>query len=764
MAEFELNGWSCKLVSPAEPAPGRPWIWRARFWGHEPQTDIALLRAGFHVAYVDVGNLYGSPKAVARWDAFYDYLTSVHHLAPYVSLEGMSRGGLIIYNWAAAHPERVSCTYGDAPVCDFKSWPGGKGKSPGSPADWQACLNAYELTEAEALTFGGNPVDQLAPLARAGVPLLHVVGEADEVVPVAENSDVVESRYRQLGGSIQVIRKPGVGHHPHSLADPKPIVDFVIEHTNRRYAISVEGDLERGRQVFASDQAQCAKCHSIDGSSSAVGPDLQGVGDRMSREQLLMSIIEPSRTLAPGYMTTLIETDQGELLSGILLKRDVESIHLKNNENQIKTVATAHVAQQRRSEVSLMPQGLLATLTPDDAAALVRYLKSLQQPSHEQLAIAGMPTEITELQEGIQFTPVHPDNLRFDKPVFVVAIPGSDQSLLILEHRTGKIWRLAIGSPEPEKLLFADLHEEVSDGPWEGLVCVAFHPAFQTNRRYFVKHEQLRDNRRFTRIVEQLADPSGLLDSGTPSRELIAIEQPADNHNGGTIAFGPDGMLYFAMGDGGPQRDPNGNSQNRLEFLGSLMRIDVDRRDDQRGYGIPPDNPWVNQPQRSLPEVWATGFREPWRFSFDPATGDLWLGDVGQEKYEEVTIVRAGENHGWNVFEGFVPYSDQYRREDEHYTPPVFCYPRKFGVSVTGGHVYRGQQHPSYHGTYIFGDFESRRVWGLTQRNRVLTHITQLGTAPDKIASFGVDHQGELLLVGYEQGMVYRVVLADGHD
>lgn len=229
--DFPVDKRKCIVVTPRQAAAGRPWIWRARFFGHEPQTDLALLNHGFHLVYCEVGNLFGNPQAVGHWNAFYDYLVGEHGFARKVALEGMSRGGLIIYNWAAANPEKVSCIYGDAPVCDFKSWPGGKGRGAGSPGAWQACLKAYGLTEQQALEYRGNPIDRLEPLAKAKVPLLHVVGEADQVVPVDENTDVLAERYRKLGGSIQIIRKPGVGHHPHSLKDPAPIVEFILKHT-----------------------------------------------------------------------------------------------------------------------------------------------------------------------------------------------------------------------------------------------------------------------------------------------------------------------------------------------------------------------------------------------------------------------------------------------------------------------------------------------------------------------------------------------------
>ena len=207
MLEFALGEARCRVVQPKEVANGRPWIWRARFWGHEPQLDVALLKRGWHVAYCDVGNLFGSPSAVKRWDAFYEHLTAKHQFNPRPVLEGMSRGGLIIYNWAKANPEKVTCIYGDAPVCDFKSWPAGRGQGKASAGAWRGCLKAYGLTEAEAWEYRGNPIDGLEPLAKAGVPLIHVVGDADVVVPVGENTTVLERRYKKLGGTIQVFKE-----------------------------------------------------------------------------------------------------------------------------------------------------------------------------------------------------------------------------------------------------------------------------------------------------------------------------------------------------------------------------------------------------------------------------------------------------------------------------------------------------------------------------------------------------------------------------
>ena len=225
--QWDSNGVACRVVLPRFTAAGQPWIWRARFWGHEPQLDRALLERGWHVAYCEVGGLFGASPAVDRWDDFHSFLTQMG-LSSTPILEGMSRGGLIAYNWARKNPGKVSGIYGDNPVCDPRSWPGGAGKSEKRTAEWEQCLAAYGISEEGAQVTTAFPVDGLAPLAKAGVPLLHVVGEADQVVPVSENSDVIEARYLELGGRIEVIRKPGLDHHPHSLPDPQPIVDFCL--------------------------------------------------------------------------------------------------------------------------------------------------------------------------------------------------------------------------------------------------------------------------------------------------------------------------------------------------------------------------------------------------------------------------------------------------------------------------------------------------------------------------------------------------------
>ncbi|NCB07737.1 MAG: alpha/beta hydrolase [Bacteroidia bacterium] len=229
--EFIFQGHEAKIVFPKQSNKEKYWVWRARFWGHEPQVDKALLNAGFHLVYVDVSGLFGNSEAVGLWNDFYDFVSREYKLNPKTVLEGMSRGGLIVYNWASQNTGRVACIYADAPVCDIKSWPGGLYSGVGSPGDWEACLKAYHLDGETVLTYDNIPLKNAVKVAQANIPVIHVCGLADDVVPYSENTEKLATVFREAGGEIELILKEGVGHHPHCLKDPKPIVDFILNHT-----------------------------------------------------------------------------------------------------------------------------------------------------------------------------------------------------------------------------------------------------------------------------------------------------------------------------------------------------------------------------------------------------------------------------------------------------------------------------------------------------------------------------------------------------
>lgn len=230
--DLQIAGKTVTVVAPQKAAAGKPWVWHGEFFGHKPAPDIALLGKGFHVVQMRISDMLGCPAAVSLWDECYRELTTKYGFSATPALVGLSRGGLYCYNWAIANPDKVACIYADAAVCDFKSWPGGKGKGKGSKRDWGLVMKLWGFKdEDEALAYKGNPVDNLEPLAKHKVPLLHVFGDADKTVPWDENTGLVEERYRALGGPITLIRKPGVDHHPHGLDDSTPIIDFIMKHS-----------------------------------------------------------------------------------------------------------------------------------------------------------------------------------------------------------------------------------------------------------------------------------------------------------------------------------------------------------------------------------------------------------------------------------------------------------------------------------------------------------------------------------------------------
>jgi alpha-beta hydrolase superfamily lysophospholipase len=222
--DFAVAGRPAILIVPKTAAPGQPWIWRAEFFGHEPQADLALLARGWHVGYMNASDLYGAPPAMALFDAYHRRVTTDYGLAPRAVLEGFSRGGLYAFNFAATYPDRVAALYLDAPALDIRSWPG-----PQHPL-WVECLACYGLTPEQAANAKVSPLDRIEPVVRAGIPIFGVSGDADEAVSLADNLAELVSRYRAAGGRIEVIIKPGGKHHPHSLPDPAPIVEFLLKY------------------------------------------------------------------------------------------------------------------------------------------------------------------------------------------------------------------------------------------------------------------------------------------------------------------------------------------------------------------------------------------------------------------------------------------------------------------------------------------------------------------------------------------------------
>ena len=305
-------------------------------------------------------------------------------------------------------------------------------------------------------------------------------------------------------------------------------------------------------------------------------------------------------------------------------------------------------------------------------------------------------------------------------------------------------------SPTP----FLDISALVESGGEKGLLGLAFHPSFSTNRKFYVDYTRRTGMQLQTIIAEYLVSASNpnAVDTST-ARTLLTIDQPFDNHNGGQLAFGADGFLYIGMGDGGSGGDPQGNGQNTNALLGKILRIDVNTTSAGKPYGIPAGNPFAAS--GGAPEVYAYGFRNPWRFSFDSATSRLFVGDVGQDAFEEVDIVEIGKNYGWNVMEGTHCYGAS-TCSATGLIPPITDYPHSEGQSVTGGFVYRGAAIPGMVGRYIFADFISGKIWILTESGTTWNRTLALSTGRG-ISSFARDDNNEVYVIDYA-GNVLKVV------
>jgi len=338
-------------------------------------------------------------------------------------------------------------------------------------------------------------------------------------------------------------------------------------------------------------------------------------------------------------------------------------------------------------------------------------------------------------------------------PVWLSSPPG-DPRLFVVE-KGGRVVIVEDGALLPEP--FLDLRGQVSTGNEQGLLSLVFHPDYAANGRFFV---DFTDPGGDTRIVEyrvSAGDPDRA-DPGS-ARLVLALDQPFSNHNGGQIVFGPDGMLWVGTGDGGSGGDPHGNGQNRGALLGKLLRIDVDGG---QPYGIPSDNPFVDT-AGARPEIWAYGLRNPWRFSFDRATGDLYIGDVGQNRFEEVNAVSGagrGLNYGWNVMEGEHCFEPPDGCDRSGLTLPVIEYGHGDECSVTGGFVYRGSAIPELRGAYLYSDHCSGFVRSFRLANGAATderRWTELEPADPSVTSFGEDASGEIYLLT-ASGSVHKIV------
>jgi glucose/arabinose dehydrogenase len=340
----------------------------------------------------------------------------------------------------------------------------------------------------------------------------------------------------------------------------------------------------------------------------------------------------------------------------------------------------------------------------------------------------------------------------FNQPVFLThAGDGSDRVFIV--EKEGIIKVMPNQDEVIEATVFLDISEQTNSAGGEaGLLGLAFHPRFSDNGQFYVYYT--RDD-----FVSRLAEFQ--VNADTPDRAEIAservvleIDQPSVGHNGGSIAFGPDGYLYWGLGDGSGGSDVFRSGQDLLNLLAAILRIDVDNNTDGLAYGIPADNPLVGNENGWRQEIWAWGLRNPWRFSFDRLTGTLWAGDVGQSNREEVDIIEKGRNYGWSITEGTACFFPAEGCATEGLTPPLVEYGRDLGTSVIGGYVYRGSRLRRLQGVYLYGDFGTRRIWGLRYADGQIQDHIQLAVDPSNLTSFGEDEAGEVYLLNFS-GEIY---------
>ncbi|MHB8377840.1 MAG: PQQ-dependent sugar dehydrogenase [Dehalococcoidia bacterium] len=362
------------------------------------------------------------------------------------------------------------------------------------------------------------------------------------------------------------------------------------------------------------------------------------------------------------------------------------------------------------------------------------------------IAVSGALLAACPKPNGYQAVRVFP-SISFDQMTGAFPVPGAGNFALVLT-KPGVIYRADLDDPNAAPTRFMDITSKIiqNAGIEEGLLGLAFPPDYPASRMFYVYYVAGNPRRA---VVSRFIASGATADPAT-ERVIMQIAQPYSNHKGGSMAFGPDGDLYIGVGDGGSEGDPQGNGQNVNTLLGKILRIDVSGAD----YTIPADNPFALGGGR--PEIYAWGFRNPWRFSFDARTGQLWTGDVGQDAWEEVDRVQKGLNYGWNTVEGYACYHPASGCDTSGLTPPRAVYGHDAGCAVIGGYVYRGASMPELAGWYVYGDFCSGRVWAVSTGDTTSQPV-QLMDSGLPIAAFMQGKDGDLYVVTFAGG-IYKIV------
>ena len=356
-------------------------------------------------------------------------------------------------------------------------------------------------------------------------------------------------------------------------------------------------------------------------------------------------------------------------------------------------------------------------------------------------------SEISGQMQGSYGIQVAFPELAYSQPVGIYNANDGTNRLFVAEQ-PGTIKVFQNSETTAASTVFLDISSQVLFGGEQGLLGLAFHPNFSSNGYFYVDYVAPNPTRT---VIARYTVAAGNPNAADKAAELVILEiaQPFSNHKGGQIAFGPDGYLYIGMGDGGSEGDPLGNGQNRSTLLGKILRIDVNSPSAGRNYGIPADNPFIGSTLGYKEEIFAYGFRNPWRFSFDLAIGKLWVGDVGQDKMEEIDIVQKGRNYGWNIMEGSLTYSAGSQVGLEL---PVYEYNHTLGDAIIGGYVYHGLALTELAGNYVYGDYGSGKIWALAANGT----NTLLVNSNLSISSFGLDENKELYICAFD-GKIYEI-------